>query len=96
MKILVSVGIGAAIGVISMFLQIVLSPESRAKRVLACLNSPVDHAITWYARICYSGNTDQLIPQGMWLWCMYWLSVGVALGLAGYGICRYFATNRGA
>jgi len=87
-QVLVSMGVGVFLSLMIMVLQLVLSAQSPIRRVLMGLNWPVDHAISWFAQAFCNGNMDQLISQGMLLWCIYWLMLGSALGLAGYKIWR--------
>jgi len=93
--VLLSMGVGVLLSVILMALQWVLKvpPESPIKRVFMVLNWPATYPIDWIARTFYNGNTDQLIPQFVLLWCIYWLMLGCALGLAGYKIWRYFESG---
>lgn len=91
MPVVIFIGVGVLSGIIALVLQVMLTPESHVKRVLTQLNWPVDRTITWYAHMFHNGNTDQLIPQGVLLWGLYWLIIGAVLGLIGYGIWRYFA-----
>ena len=90
-RILAFIGVGVLCSITIMVLQLSLSPQSNIKRVLARLNWPLDHAIEWYARTFHNGNADHLIPQGILFWGVYWLAIGIAVGLGGYGIWCYFA-----
>ena len=80
--LLVFIGVGMLLSVTAMVSQLVLSPQSHVKRVLTYLNWPVDRAVMWYAHAFHNGNTDQLIPQAMVLWAIYWLMLG---GCPGFG-----------
>lgn len=91
--VLLSVGVGVLLSVVLMALQWALSPQSPIKRVFTVLNWPVTYPIDSIARTFCNGNTDQLIPQFVLLWCIYWLMLGCALGLAGYKMWRYFESG---
>jgi len=95
LSLVVSIGVGMLFGIIAMILQLVLKPGSHVKQLLANLNWPVDHMITWYARVFHNGNTDQLILQATLLWGVYWLAIGTVLGLTGYGIWQFFGKRSG-
>ena len=89
-RLLVVVGAGVLLSILAMVSQLTLGAQSRIKQLLTWLNWPVNHAIAWYARAFHNGNTDQLIPQGMALWGIYWFLLGTAVALGGYGVWRYF------
>jgi hypothetical protein len=90
-QVLIFAAGGALLGVVAMVLQLLLGSESPVKRFLAFSEWPWDHTITWYARVFRNGNTDQAIPEALVLWGIYWITLGAALGLAGYGVWRCFA-----
>lgn len=90
-NVLVVIGAGVLVGITAMVLQLVLEPQSHVKQLFVWLNWPVDYTIDQYAHAFHNGNTDQLIPQGMALWGIYWLTLGSVAALGSRRVWRYFA-----
>ena len=95
LSLVVSIGVGILFGIIVVVLQLTLPIGPDAKRILAHFNWPVNITMDWWAHTFYNGNTDQLIPQFMVLWSVYWLAIGTVLGLIGYGIWQFFGKRSG-